>query len=282
MATSKGSSSIPPGETAGDPSEREARWREEAGFFDAHAPEEIRGIDPRVASRYATARRPWFNKEFRFRLLGPLVGHRVLDVGCGMGDNAILLTLAGGEVTGVDVSPRSIAVAEQRARASGLPHVPRFVCAPIEAAPLPERAFDVIWVDGLLHHVIPELDAVLARLRRLAKPGARAVFSEPVNRVPALRRLREALPIPFDATPGERPLEEAELAIVRKHLPDLRVRAFGLLGRMNRFVVAGGYEDAPPGRRALANLLCAADYAILAAGPLARAGGMAVLHGRFP
>ncbi len=260
---------------------RAARWREEAAFFDAHAPDVIRGIDPRVAIRYARSRRAWFSKEYRFRLLGPLAGHRVLDVGCGIGDNAILLALAGGEVTGVDVSPRSIEVAAKRARASGLPHPPRFVCGPIESAELPERTFDVVWVDGLLHHVIPDLELVLARLHALAKPGARVVLSEPVNLVPALRRLRERLPIPVDGTPGERPLEARELEVVRRYVSDLHVRAFDLLSRLNRFVVPGGYERAPLGRRALANLLGFADYAILSAGPVARAGGTAVLHGRF-
>jgi 2-polyprenyl-3-methyl-5-hydroxy-6-metoxy-1,4-benzoquinol methylase len=260
---------------------REARWSEEASFFDAHAPADIRGLDPRVAARYARARRFWFNKEYRFRILGPLAGHRVLDVGCGMGDNAILLALAGAEVTGVDVSPRSIEVAERRARAMGLPTTPRFVCAPIETADLPAGTFDVVWGDGVLHHVIPELDAILTRLRIVARPAARFVFSEPVNRVAALRRLREALPIPVDGTPGERPLEEAELAIVRRHVPDLALRPFGLLGRANRFVVPRGYEGAPLARRVLANALCAADWALLSAGPIGRAGGMAVLHGRF-
>jgi 2-polyprenyl-3-methyl-5-hydroxy-6-metoxy-1,4-benzoquinol methylase len=260
---------------------RETRWREEASFFDAHAPAEARGLDPRVVARYARARRFWFNKEYRFRILGPLAGSRVLDVGCGMGENAILLALAGAEVTGVDVSPRSIEVAERRARATGLPVTPRFVCAPIETADLPLGAFDVVWADGLLHHVIPELDAVLRRLRALARPAARVVFSEPVNRIAVLRRLRAALPIPLDGTPGERPLEEAELAIVRRHVPDLALRPFGLLGRVNRFLLPRGYEGAPLRRRVLANALCAADWAVLSAGPLGRAGGMAVLHGRF-
>lgn len=260
---------------------REARWREEARFFDAHAPAEVGGIDPRVAVRYASARRFWFSKEYRFRLLGALTGQRVLDVGCGVGDNAILLALAGGEVTAVDVSPTSIAVAERRACASGLPIVPRFVCAPIEEAELPAGTFDLVWADGLLHHVIPELDLVLRRLRELARPGARVMFSEPVNRLPVLRRLRELLPIETDATPGERPLEEAELDLVRRYVPDLELRAFGLLGRVNRFVLPAGYEGAPAARRVIASLLCAADFAILSARPLARAGAMAVLHGRF-
>lgn len=260
---------------------REARWRDEATFFDAHAPREVRAIDPRVALRYARARRPWFNKEYRFRLLGPLAGHRVLDVGCGTGDNAILLALAGAEVTGVDVSPRSVELAEARARASRVPVAPRFVCGPIETAALPQGAFDVVWGDGVLHHVIPELDAVLARLAQLARPGARFLFSEPVSRLAALRRLREVLPIPLDGTEGERPLEEAELAVVRRHVPDLVLRPFGLLGRVNRFVLPGGYEGAPFARRALASALCAADYALLSVRPLARAGAMAVLSGRF-
>jgi 2-polyprenyl-3-methyl-5-hydroxy-6-metoxy-1,4-benzoquinol methylase len=260
---------------------REARWHEEASFFDAHAPEEVRGIDPRVVARYARARRFWFNKEYRFRILGPLAGHRVLDVGCGMGDNAILLALAGAEVTGIDVSPRSVEIAERRARASGLPVLPRFVCAPIETADLPNGTFDLVWGDGFLHHVIPELDAILTRLRAAARPAGRFLFSEPVSRVTSLRRLRAALPIPVDGTPGERPLEEAELDVVRRHVPDLALRPFGLLGRANRFVVPRGYEGAPLGRRLLANALCLADWALLSTAPLAPAGGMAVLHGRF-
>lgn len=260
---------------------RAARWREEARFFDAVA-EGMGLLDPAVLRRYVKARRPWYSKEWRFMALGRLDGQEVLDVGCGPGENAVLLALRGARVTGVDVSPRSIEVAERRARASGARTPPRFVCAPVETVELPERAFDVIWGDGVLHHLIPELDAVLARLGRLARPGARFVFSEPVNLVPALRRLRLALPIPVDGTSSERPLEEAELEGIRRHVPDLSLRMFGLLARLNRFVVPGGLERAPAPRRLLAEALALADGALLARGPLVRAGGTAVLWGTFP
>lgn len=263
------------------PGLHERRWREEAAFFDAHAPAEAAPLDPAVISRYRAPRRIWFQKDFRFRLLGRLDGLSVLDVGCGTGDNAILLAAAGARVTGVDVSPRSVEIAARRAEATGVGHPPRFVCAPIEAADLPLRSFDVVWGDGVLHHVLPVLEQVLARLAELARPGARFVFAEPVNRLPALRRLREALPIPFDATRGERPLVEAELALIRRHVPDLRVRPFGLLGRLNRFVVPAGYERAPLLRRSAAEALALADLALLSLPPLARAGGVAVLSGTF-
>ena len=264
-----------------DQAARAARWREEAGYFDAL----VGGmglLDPAVLRRYLKPRRPWHSKEWRFMALGRLEGKAVLDVGCGPGDNAVILALRGGKVTGVDVSERSIELAERRARASGAKVPPRFLCAPVETAELPERSFDGIWGDGVLHHLIPELDAVLARLARLARPGARFVFSEPVNLVPALRRLRLALPIPLDGTSLERPLEEPELAMIRRHVPDLSLRMFGLLGRLNRFVVPAGLEHAPAAGQFAADALCLADRALLSRGPLARAGGMAVLWGTFP
>lgn len=265
--------------TRDDP--HEERWRSEAGFFDARAADAPPVVGARVVARYAHPRWPWFNKEWRFRALGRLDGLHVLDVGSGVGDNAILLARAGARVVGVDVSPRSVEIAAARAAASGVRDAVRFVCAPIESAPLPARAFDVIWGDGVLHHVIPVLDEVLARLATLARPGARFVFSEPVNRVPLLRRVRLALPIPVEGTPGERPLEQEELAIIARHVRDLRVRSFSLVGRLNRFVLPTGFEEAPAGRRMIAHALCAADYAILSVPGIQRVGAMAVLHGHL-
>jgi SAM-dependent methyltransferase len=260
---------------------REERWREEAGFFDAHAPGSTAALAPEVIARYRRAAHPWFQKEWRFRLLGPLAGAEVLDVGSGFGDNAILLASAGARVTGVDVSPRSVEIATARAAASGVGDRTRFVCSPVETADLPERGFDVVWGDGVLHHLIPELDAVLDRFTRLARPGARFLFQEPVNRLPILRRLRLALPIETEHTPGERPLEEAELTMIRRHVPDLALRSFDLFARVNRWIVPRGLETAPLARRALAHAACLADFALLAAAPLGRAGGRAVLHGHF-
>lgn len=57
---------------------------------------------------------------FLVGLLGLPAGARVLDVGCGPGRHAIELAAAGYAVTGIDVSPRFLAIAAEDARSRGI------------------------------------------------------------------------------------------------------------------------------------------------------------------
>ena len=136
-------------------------WRSEAAYFDGEADAALRSrwpSDEVLIARYAKSSQVWFNKEYRFSRLGDLRGKRVLDVGCGLGDNTVFLAARGADVTGVDLSEKSIAVARERVARLELPLQPRFVCAPLETADLPLESFDVIWGDGFLHHVLHDLD----------------------------------------------------------------------------------------------------------------------------
>jgi SAM-dependent methyltransferase len=261
-----------------------AVWASEAAFFDAQAVAAAgrvqAGVPRDVLERYRHPTRPWHNKEFRFRLLGDVDGVRILDVGCGMGENAVLLASRGALVTGVDVSAKSIDAARRLANATPLARRPEFVCAPLETAHLEEDSFDVLWGDGVLHHVLHDLDGILARIVRFGREGALVVFSEPVDRVPGMRRLRRLLPVPLDGTPDERPLVEREVALTRRHLPDLQVTAFSFVGRLNRLLLPGGsLERATPGRRAASELLTRADAALLSLPVLSRLGGVLVMVG---
>jgi SAM-dependent methyltransferase len=204
----------------------------------------------------------------------------VLDVGCGDGSNSVLLAKLGAQVTGIDLSPRSIELARTKAEISHVGPAVRFVCSPLEDAEMPLSHFDLIWGDAILHHLIANLEVVLKRLTLWAKPGALMLFAEPVNFNHTLRRLRFMVPVKTDATPDERPLERSELEVVRRFLPDLQMRFFALLGRLDRFVLVGfNYERSSLPRRALVNAFACIDYAFLSLPMIQDLGGTAVFHG---
>ncbi|NDQ56058.1 MAG: methyltransferase domain-containing protein [Acidipila sp.] len=263
---------------------REERWQSERNFFDSNAAVTSRKLaptDPLAVARYGASRpRRRFNKEFRFRVLADLRGKKVLDVGCGEGSNSILLTKLGAAVTGIDISAESIKVAEKRAQLDGVHSTIHFLCAPVEIADLAPQSFDMIWGDAILHHLIAELDMVMSRLVSWAKPGALMLFAEPVNLNHTLRRVRFMVPVKTDATPDERPLEVQEIKIIRRHLHDVKIRHFALLGRLDRFILPNhNYERSALPRRALSNAIASVDYCLLSLPWVKNLGGTAVIYG---
>ena len=266
---------------------RERRWREEARFFDERASRNLDAaplLDPLALRRYANPKlRSRFNKEYRFLILGQLAGKQVLDVGCGDGANSVLLAKMGATVTGIDISPASIEFARRRAEANGIFDRARFLCSPLESADLPAKHFDVIWGDAVLHHLIAELDLVMAQLCHYAKPGGTLLFAEPVSFSRVLRRLRLAVPIHTDATPDERPLEPAEIEIIRRHIPGLQIRRFSFLGRLDRLVLKDyNFERSHPLRRCVSDFMARTDAVCLQLPLLEKFCGTAVLHGEAP
>jgi ubiquinone/menaquinone biosynthesis C-methylase UbiE len=105
--------------------------------------------------------------------LGPLAGRRVLDVGCGTGDDTReLATLVGsaGEVVGTDLSETMLAEARRRGETA------RFVRDDVHASSFPDASFDRVRVKLVRQHS-PAIDTADDELVRLLRPGGRlAVF----------------------------------------------------------------------------------------------------------
>lgn len=261
---------------------REERWHDEAAFFDQSAARiRVEPIDALALQRYGGRLRRRFSMEYRFRLPGSLRGKKILDVGCGDGTNSVLLARLGADVTGIDISPRLIEIAGQRAEINQVAASCRFVCSPVETAELAAGSFDIIWGDAVLHHLIPELPGLLEALTRYAKPDALMMFAEPVNFNRTLRRIRFMIPVKTDATPDERPLEPAEIDVLRRYIPDLQMRGFTLLGRLDRFILVHyNYERSPWPRRAISNLCAIFDWLVLSIPGVRNLAGSAVIHGR--
>jgi 2-polyprenyl-3-methyl-5-hydroxy-6-metoxy-1,4-benzoquinol methylase len=242
-------------------------WRGEIEFFDRIADQKIDSVRPygtRTLKRYRKRRRAWLPVEQRFSVIGSVEGKRVLDVGCGGGKNAVILALLGGRVTGLDISPRSIALAEKRAVLNGVAERVSFICGPVEHAEFAPGSFDVIWCDGFLHHVRDELAAVLARFNEWCAPDGVIMISEPVSLSDTMRRLRLALLPPPVATEHEGPLDRQEVAQTSTAFSHVGARYYGLFGRLEPFVLTrGNFEYSSLPRRWLALALRLIDVPVL-------------------
>lgn len=96
---------------------------------------------------------------------------KVLDVGCGLGENAIMLAGQGCEVTGVDGSPSAIEQAGQRATAHGV-HV-RFLVADATELHGVGTGFDTVLDSGLYHCLNDEQrSAYASALHRVCRADA--------------------------------------------------------------------------------------------------------------
>lgn len=101
-------------------------------------------------------------------------GLDVLDVGCGQGIDLIGFARAGANVTGVDLTPRHVELAQAHLAALDLPgHV---VEGDAERLPFPDATFDRVTSNGVLHHT-PDMPAALAEIQRVLRPGGEARIS---------------------------------------------------------------------------------------------------------
>jgi 2-polyprenyl-3-methyl-5-hydroxy-6-metoxy-1,4-benzoquinol methylase len=262
---------------------RSDRWAEEAQFFDERAKaQKVAPIPDITLARYRSSDlRSTFTKEFCLRLLGDLRGKRVLDVGCGDGVNSALLAKLGARVVGVDISQGNIDLATERVRVNGVADSVELICSPFESADLPPDAFDVIWGNAVLHHITDELDVVMSRAVTCARPSALLLFTEPMNLFQPLRTFRNWLPVPHDGTPGERPLEPRDLAVIQPYFERMEIRHFGLLGRLDRFILVNfNYEKSAPWRRKLVDAMATIDAGALALPFVSALSAQAVIYGK--
>ena len=101
-------------------------------------------------------------------------GERVLDVGCGTGNAALLAAARGARVTAVDPAGRLLEVARQRAAAEG--HSVDFRLGEAAALPAPDDAFDVV-LSVFAAIFAPDSQAALTDMARTLAPGGRLLLS---------------------------------------------------------------------------------------------------------
>ncbi len=108
---------------------------------------------------------PWMPRVMGF---DQFAGQRLLEVGCGMGTDLLQFARGGAICTGVDLTPRSIAISKHRFALYGVPA--SFLITDGERLPFPDGSFDVTYSNGVLHHT-PDTAGAMRELHRVLKPG---------------------------------------------------------------------------------------------------------------
>ncbi len=151
--------------------------------------------DPAEREKFSQLASRWWDPHGEFRPLheinplrlgwiderAALAGKRVLDVGCGGGILAEAMAGRGARVTGIDLSEKSLRVAELHLLQSNAAVTYERVSAD-DFAQRHAGEFDVVTCMELLEHV-PEPGAMVAACSRLVRPGGQVFFST-INRNP--------------------------------------------------------------------------------------------------
>ena len=100
-------------------------------------------------------------------------GMDVLDVACGTGNTTIPAARAGARVTGLDLSPKLLDVARDRA-ADEMVEID-WVEGDAQALPFEDASFDRV-LSSFGHMFVPDHSAAAAELLRVCRPGGRIAF----------------------------------------------------------------------------------------------------------
>jgi ubiquinone/menaquinone biosynthesis C-methylase UbiE len=106
----------------------------------------------------------------RFLRAEDVAGREVLEVGCGMGTHASMLSRAGARLTAIDLTERAVETTRRRFKvfdlAGGIER------GDAERLRFPNDSFDMVWSWGVIHHS-GSTEKCLSEIGRVLRPGGR-------------------------------------------------------------------------------------------------------------
>jgi len=96
-------------------------------------------------------------------------GRRVLEVGCGIGTDAINFVRAGALYSAIELSEESIAIARRRFEVFGFCGDLRVMNAEILSTGFAPASFDLVYSFGVIHHS-PDPRAIISEIRKVIHP----------------------------------------------------------------------------------------------------------------
>lgn len=153
-------------------------------------------------------------------------GHSVLDYCCGTGVTSVELAEAGANVVGIDIAADEVAAAQARAVEAGVSARTQFVVMDAENLTFPDRSFDFIVCNGVLHHL--DLERAYPELSRVLKPGGQIICLEALGYNPIIQLYRTLTPKLRTAWEAKHILTIKQVAQARRYFAKTDVRFYYL------------------------------------------------------
>ena len=153
-------------------------------------------------------------------------GIKVLDFGCGNGENGIHAAKCGAEVIGIDISPEGVVNANLNAKQAKVENNCKFEVMDGENMTFSNDSFDRAVEYGVLHHV--DLDKAMIELNRVLKPDGEMICVEALRHNPLIHLYRKMTTHLRTEWEVEHILGVESLEIAKKYFHNIDVKFYHL------------------------------------------------------
>jgi 2-polyprenyl-3-methyl-5-hydroxy-6-metoxy-1,4-benzoquinol methylase len=150
------------------------------------------------------------------------IGKKLLEYGCGSGNNSNKWLKLGAKVTGIDISEEGIKKAK-KSNCNSKYNADYYVMD-AENTEFNKNSFDIVVGSGILHHL--DLKKCYQELSRICKDNGHIVFQEPLGHNPFINFFRRLTPIM--RTEDEHPMKSKNIKLLKNYFNNVEIEYFTL------------------------------------------------------
>jgi ubiquinone/menaquinone biosynthesis C-methylase UbiE len=164
-------------------------------------------------------------KAYQHKILTNSQDAKVIEYGCGKGSYACKIAKNQAQlVTGIDISPVAIKVAQQQAAKENLSDNITFEMMDAENLAFAASSYDLICGSGILHHL--DLTTATNSMTKILQPEGKAIFIEPLGHNFLINLYRRLTPNIRSA--DEHPLLAKDLIAIQRNFKRTKIHYFYL------------------------------------------------------
>ena len=172
-------------------------------------------------------------RAYKEKILAGSSNSQVIEYGCGTGSYTSAIAKSEARlVTGIDISPVAIKLAQEQAAEQELGDRVNFRVMNAENLEFDESSYDLICGSGILHHL--DLNLATDSIVRTLKPEGKAIFIEPLGHnflINLYRRLT-----PNIRSQDEHPLLDRDLKAIKSNFKQSKIHYFYLTSLAASFI----------------------------------------------